>query len=95
MMAAIAACYQAIQKGREKIHICTDSQFLFHVAAEKIPKYKAKNWQCEDPYMQEIKALSGAMSNLKLVKIQKVAAHSGIHGNEQADRLAKDAARRR
>lgn len=99
----IGACTKAIsiagEKGVKKLKIMTDSQFTIDCVTKWMKNWKNNGWKLKSggPVKNEIelKALDSAIKNAKLtLRWQHVPGHSGIYGNEQADRLAREAAQK-
>ncbi|EGT42760.1 hypothetical protein CAEBREN_10874 [Caenorhabditis brenneri] len=87
LLAAVVAICQAVEDGCFGIKIQTDSEFVI-MAINKVidftkPAYNGK-------YQDLMEALDALRKEI-YVCVQHVKAHSGILGNEKADRLANDA----
>jgi len=94
IQAATFAICQARGLGVRKLNIHTDSQFLINCMTKWIQNWKRNNWMTaskqpvknkEDLETLEIEMNKGGVA----VKWTHVAGHAGIHGNEEADRLAR------
>ncbi len=81
MQAAMEAVLWAEANGVEPITICHDY--------EGIAAWPLKRWRAKLPETQEYTVFM--MPRLGWVKFQKVAGHTGVEGNELADKLAKEA----
>lgn len=66
-------------------------QIIFYIDYEGVEKWMNGKWKCKKPYIRKIreKCLSYLSKINTKVTIQHVSAHSGIIGNEKADKLAK------
>lgn len=86
--------------GTSRLRINTDSEFLTKSVNDYLPKWKQNNWQKADgnPVVNrnDFQNLDRAMSNNPQMEVtfRHVQAHSGNPGNEAADRLAKQGAKR-
>ena len=56
-----------------------------------IESWATGEWKCKNPYTKAYKDYIDSISGKIAITFQKVKAHSGIKGNEEADRLAKEA----
>eukprot|EP00088_Acartia_fossae_P008006 TRINITY_DN1376_c0_g1_i11.p1 TRINITY_DN1376_c0_g1~~TRINITY_DN1376_c0_g1_i11.p1 ORF type:complete len:275 (-),score=45.63 TRINITY_DN1376_c0_g1_i11:593-1417(-) len=83
--------------GIRKLNIHTDSQFLINCMTRWIAGWKKNNWRTaskqpvinkEDLQSLELEMKKGSVD----VKWTHVKGHQGIHGNEEADRLARQGA---
>lgn len=81
MNGAIEAALWAEANGFEPIVLCHDY--------EGIAAWPLKHWQAKLPQTQAY--VEFMQPRLGWIKFHKVAAHTGIEGNELADRLAKEA----
>lgn len=104
---AIVRSIKHILKGEEHaksgiINIYSDSAYCINSITQGWYKFWAKNdWKTRDG--QEVKnkelweELNGLLTSTKRFKFffQKVPGHSGVHWNEEADRLAKEAMKKR
>lgn len=97
----IGACTKAIsiagEKGVKKLKIVTDSQFTIDCVTKWMKNWKRNGWRLSGggpvKNTEELKALDAALqkANLKITW-QHVPGHKGIHGNEEADKLAREGA---
>ncbi|EEB12330.1 asparagine-rich protein, putative [Pediculus humanus corporis] len=91
IQAARVAMELAIKAGIKKLKIFTDSSFLINCATKWIRRWKKNGWTLVDggkvKNREELEKLDLVAQKLK-VKWEKVEGHSGIKGNEMADRLA-------
>ena len=90
--AATQAAVQAKRAGVTDLKINTDSQFLMDCAKDWLPKWKANGWRTanNEPVINkdELIKMDKALGDLN-VKWQHVNSHAGVHGNEEADKLAR------
>ena len=90
--AATEAARQAQRAGITDLKINTDSKFLENCAKDWIPKWRANGWKTanNEPVINksELIRMQEAFAPLN-VKWNHVDGHAGVHGNEQADKLAK------
>ncbi|CAJ0586673.1 unnamed protein product, partial [Mesorhabditis spiculigera] len=95
LLGAINAVGQARAQGIERLRIKTDSDLMVRSQNEWKDKWKQNGWRAATgaPVKNQdlLMELDQKMEALD-VKFEYVPGHSGIHGNEQADRLATDAA---
>ncbi|XP_045761473.1 ribonuclease H1-like [Maniola jurtina] len=92
---ATRAIQQAIDQGLNKLTINTDSKFLIDSATKWMDGWKQNGWRLPsgEPVKNEADFRELARVKDKIqVKWNHVDAHKGIHGNEQADQLAKEGA---
>lgn len=91
IMAAVRALEKIKTMGYKKAIIKTDSKFMIQCMTEWICGWRKNGWltSARKPVKNkdELVQLSEAMDDME-VKFIKVAAHSGVLGNEEADRLA-------
>lgn len=96
--AAIAAAEMAAGSGISKLCIVTDSQFVINCMTSWIKSWKKNDWKTGkgEPVInkQEVLELEKACKALDDVKWLHVRGHQGVHGNEQADLLARNGAER-
>lgn len=96
-MAAVYAIKKAKEIGIEKLCIATDSQFLISSIEKWIRGWKRNGWKTSsgqavknyDEFIELDKLLEDKSVNIKWVHVK---GHKGIHGNEMADKLARDGA---
>ena len=81
MQGAMEAVLWAEANGVEPVTICHDY--------EGIAAWPLRRWRAKLPETQEYAVFM--MPRLGWVKFQKVAGHTGVEGNELADKLAKEA----
>ncbi|XP_061722350.1 ribonuclease H1-like [Cydia pomonella] len=97
IQAATEAMRTARENGLTKLAINTDSKFLMDSATKWIPGWQDNGWRTAsgEPVKNQadFKEMVRAQENLD-VKWNYVKAHDGSHGNEMADRLAKEGAAR-
>jgi hypothetical protein len=86
----------ASDKGVDKLIIKTDSKFLIDSMTKYVPRWRENGWVKADGTpvknrddFQEYEEVQ-SRSNTQ-VTFDKVPAHTGIKGNNEADRLAKEA----
>lgn len=99
IQAAIRAITDAQQAQVKRLNIFTDSQFLINSICKWIPAWKSKNWKLSTgkPVANEIdfrKLDELIESGSMLIKWSYIAAHRGYAGNEAADALAKEGAKK-
>ncbi|KAF7494276.1 Ribonuclease H1 [Sarcoptes scabiei] len=93
--AAIMAIRQARSLGYHYLYIYSDSHFVIQCATVWIEKWKRSNWittaghEVKNRY--DMMALDEAVKSIQKIIWRPVVAHSGVFGNEEADRLAKAA----
>jgi ribonuclease HI len=93
MMAVIATLEEFGPNAR--INIYTDSQYTIDGSTKWVKNWYRNDWLTRDGAMVKNKDLWMILNELlraNKVKFIKVKAHSGIPENEEADRLAKEAA---
>ncbi len=93
IQAATLAIAQARGLGISKLDIHTDSQFTINCVTKWMRNWKCNNWQTADKKpvknREDLEALDREMAKGQLLlRWTHVRGHSGIYGNEQADRLA-------
>ncbi|GAA6044713.1 hypothetical protein NBRC10513_004577 [Rhodotorula toruloides] len=105
-MYAIARILETDPHPDEPLTICSDSEYTISVFSKWIPNWKRRGWKTADGktvanqdmirYVLSLLALRAASSSSKSalanITFQKVKAHVGIEGNEQADRFANNGA---
>ncbi|KAL7646142.1 UNVERIFIED_CONTAM: hypothetical protein RMT77_003043 [Armadillidium vulgare] len=83
--------------GFDKVIINTDSQFMINCASSWMQNWKKNNWKKKDGSevinKEDLIELDKASEDL-LVKWNFVKAHDGIVGNEAADKLAREGAKK-
>lgn len=94
IQAAIRAIRDAQNCKIKRLNIFTDSQFLINSVCKWISGWKRKDWRLATGKKvvneKDFKELDGLIeSGNMLIKWSYIPAHSGHHGNEEADRLAK------
>ncbi|XP_034934461.1 ribonuclease H1-like [Chelonus insularis] len=74
--------------------IYTDSEFIVKGVTEWMPDWIRRGWRTSSghrpQYVNEFKTLDAAMKKW-YIRLEYVQGHSGIYGNEMADRLARKA----
>ncbi|XP_064625424.1 ribonuclease H1-like [Lineus longissimus] len=97
IQAVCKALRQAQQMRKASVIVYTDSQFLINSITKWIHKWKRNGWKLTDGTIvknkddfEELDELQKGMT----VKYVHVKGHSGVHGNEQADQLANQGARK-
>ncbi|KAK0089890.1 hypothetical protein PV325_004913 [Microctonus aethiopoides] len=95
IQAVIEAAKISQQYGLLKIRINTDSEFLINCMTKWMKKWKAKGWKTASNHpvinREELEEMERALAPLD-VEFNHVRGHVGIHGNEMADKLARDGA---
>lgn len=90
--AAVRAVEQAKSLGVKKLIIKTDSSFLVNCQTSWVKKWKKNGWKTsageEATNRKELEELDAVEKNIS-VKYIHVPGHSGVEGNEEADKLAK------
>lgn len=93
IQAVIVAIKQAMLAGVKNLKINTDSQFLINCITKWMPSWKRNGWKTSknEPvvHREQLTQLEHLMTNIN-VCWNHVAGHAGIHGNEMADKLARD-----
>ncbi|KAI2811334.1 Ribonuclease H1 [Blomia tropicalis] len=93
--AAIVAIRQAHQLGIKNLIIYTDSYFVIKTSVQWLPKWKQNGWRSltggELKNRDDLMMLDQTLSLMKKIQWRHVVAHSGVVGNEIADRLANKA----
>lgn len=99
----IQASIKAIKKAQNckipRLNIFTDSQFLINSVCKWMSSWKKNDWKLATGKQVANKidfmVLDKLMdSGSTIIKWTYVPAHSGYHGNEEADKLAKEGARK-
>ncbi|KAH7684543.1 RNH-1.0 protein, partial [Aphelenchoides avenae] len=95
-LGAIVAIRQAVNRGFKRLTLCTDSQLLINSATQWMPAWKRRGWKKGDgsPVLNVdlVQALDVLMSKIQ-VTWKYVPGHANIHGNEMADKLAREGAK--
>jgi len=98
IQAAEISVSQAKKAGIDKLCIKTDSQFVINCVTKWVNKWMKNGWKLGDGQpvknKEDLEKLMAVMKGVD-VKWSYVKAHKGIHGNEEADRLAVEGARKR
>ncbi|XP_051167825.1 ribonuclease H1-like [Leptopilina boulardi] len=98
IQAVIAACERAINEGVQLLQINTDSKYVVNCVTKWIHIWRRNDWTNArgNPVSnkQDIKRMMYLIDTYLHIKMVRVSAHSGIHGNIQADKLAKKGAAR-
>jgi ribonuclease HI len=98
IQAAISAIEYAQIYKIKKLKIFTDSQFLINAACLWIKNWKKKNWKLSTGKsvvnVKDFKRLDELLNKDIIVQFCYIPAHKGFHGNEEADKLAKEGASR-
>ena len=93
--AAIRAVQQSKEQGFSEVIIKTDSAFLIKSITQWIRKWKKNGWKLStgNPVInkEDFVELENELRGIS-VKWVHVRGHQGIHGNEEADRLANEGA---
>jgi len=97
IQAVTRAAETAVKAGMTKIRVNTDSKFLIDCITKWMPGWKRRGWLTAEkkPVInkQELQEMESALRPL-VVQWNHVRGHQGNHGNEQADKLARDGALR-
>ncbi|KAG5312171.1 RNH1 Ribonuclease, partial [Acromyrmex insinuator] len=90
IQAVTVAVRQAKKAGIKKLKINTDSKFLISCITQWMPAWKRREWKTVDnkPVINktELLEMEKELENLT----NHVNGHAGIHGNEMADKLARE-----
>lgn len=93
--AVITALQQAYEMNIEHLTIYTDSHFIIQTATQWLKKWKDNGWKTYDgspvKNKDDMLELDMAISRIPNIVWKAVSSHSGVHGNEQADKLANTA----
>uniref|UniRef100_A0A914PVE1 ribonuclease H n=1 Tax=Panagrolaimus davidi TaxID=227884 RepID=A0A914PVE1_9BILA len=95
--AILAAMKQARDKGLRALTICTDSKLLISSMDNWLKKWKENGWKTVNGGNVRNKDLLEAIDGVRKdvsVQFHHVNGHVGIHGNEMADALAREGARK-
>lgn len=95
IQAVTIAARQAQKAGIKKLKINTDSEFLINCKTKWMKNWKARGWKTSNgrPVInkEELLEMESAIAPLQ-VSWNHVRGHRGIHGNEMADKLARQGA---
>ena len=99
LTAAIKAIQQAGENNLKELVINSDSKYVVNGATEWVQKWMGNGWKTasgdqvknKEEWTELVNVIKSTNINIKW---QHVPAHSGIAGNEEADRLAMRAAKR-
>ncbi|ELU04460.1 hypothetical protein CAPTEDRAFT_135802, partial [Capitella teleta] len=99
--AEIYAAHRAIEQAKEmniqNLVIFTDSQFLISCITKWIQNWKKRGWKTTSGKAvinrEELENLDSVMQGIN-VRWEHVKGHSGVEGNEMADQLANEGARK-
>lgn len=97
LLAAIFAAERVIETSspHTKLILYSDSSYLAHCWYVGIPAWRKHEWKTRSGKVisnQDLMAkLLSTLEKFRVVEIRPVRAHAGIRGNEEADRLAKEA----
>lgn len=98
IQAAIKAIENAEMYNIKKLKIFTDSQFLINAACLWIKNWKKSGWKLSTGKsvvnQKDFKRLDELLNKEIIVQFCYIPAHQGFHGNEEADKLAKEGASR-
>lgn len=98
IQAARVAITQAHHAGIRKLTVYTDSKFVINCITQWIHKWKKNEWTLASggpvKNKDEIIKLDDAIQLLEAVEWNYVAGHKGVRGNEMADKLARDGAKK-
>ncbi|KAI0231327.1 Ribonuclease H1 [Lamellibrachia satsuma] len=96
--AARKAIEQAKDQGMEELVINTDSRFLIQSVTEWMSGWKRRNWMLSSggpvKNKEDFQELDEAMQDIA-VKWVHVPGHKGVPGNEAADKLANEGAKKK
>ncbi|XP_049829957.1 ribonuclease H1-like [Schistocerca gregaria] len=97
IQAATYAVETAKKAGVKKLLVHTDSNFLISCITQWIKKWKKNDWRVQggEPVKNkdDLIVLDNKLQGID-VKWNHVRGHCGLHGNEMADRLAREGAKR-
>lgn len=95
IQAVTIAAKQAKQAGITKLKIHTDSKFMINCVTKWMSKWKVNGWKTGNnkPVINKIELieLEEALKSINVIW-KHVYGHQGIHGNEMADKLAREGA---
>jgi len=98
IIAAMRAIQQAKEQGITELKIYTDSNFLISCMTEWLPKWKTTGWKGSNGKevlnREELEQLDAETTGIT-VTYEHVPGHQGVEGNEAADKLANDGARKK
>ncbi len=93
--AAIIAICQAIIYNAKELTIYTDSKFMIDCMEKWINNWKKNNWKTANKQpvknIEDLKRLDELCIRIKTTWVY-CPGHKGVYGNEQADKLATEAA---
>ncbi|XP_076279311.1 ribonuclease H1 [Lasioglossum baleicum] len=93
IQAVTMAARKAKEAGVKKLKIITDSKFLITCITQWMPNWKKNGWKTakKDPVLNKVELLEmeEALKSLTIAW-KHVNGHVGIHGNEMADKLARE-----
>ncbi|XP_011701028.1 PREDICTED: ribonuclease H1-like isoform X2 [Wasmannia auropunctata] len=93
IQAVTVAARQAKKAGIKKLRINTDSKFLISCITQWMPRWKSRGWKTivGKPVINktELLEMEKELENLT-VAWNHVPGHAGLHGNEMADKLARE-----
>lgn len=91
------AITQAKKNGYKSLTVRTDSKFLLDSMTKWVDKWIRNNWKLSsgEPVKnkEDFIALIDAMKSIEIIW-EKVPAHSNVKGNEMADKLAVEGAKK-
>ncbi|XP_014600395.1 PREDICTED: ribonuclease H1 [Polistes canadensis] len=92
IQAVTMAARQAKKAGIKKLRICTDSKFLINCITKWMPKWKRNGWltASKGPVInkEELLEMERELESLQIIW-NHVKGHSGVYGNEMADKYAR------
>ncbi|XP_031848424.1 ribonuclease H1 [Nomia melanderi] len=92
ILAVTIAARKAKEAGITKLKIITDSKFLIQCITTWMPKWKYNGWKTSENQpvknKDELIEMEKALESLNILW-EHVNGHSGIYGNEMADKLAR------
>lgn len=99
IQAAEIAVRQAGERGYDSVTVHTDSEFTVKCQEQWVPKWESNGWRTSNgepvKNREELQSLNQAVRESGMdVQFQYTPGHSGIRGNEEADRLARRGANR-
>lgn len=97
IQAAVHAIQIAKRAGVKKLLLHTDSEFLINCITKWVRKWQMNGWKVASgnavKNKEDLILLIDSLEGIN-VKWEHVRGHSGVHGNEMADRLARSGAER-